>query len=74
MARGLVETLAQHEGARGNARQRTRGGRGQLMTPWYKVVTRRQEVREGRSFSPDELTIALEQVISETATVDGLMT
>ncbi len=26
--------------------------------PWYKVVTPRQEMREGRSFSPDEFAIA----------------
>ena len=29
------------------------------MEPWYKVVTPRQEVREGRSFNPDEFAIAL---------------
>ena len=40
------------------------------MDPWYKVVTLRKEVREGRSFSPDEFAIALEQVIDETAPVD----
>ena len=28
------------------------------MQPWYEVVTLRQEVREGRSFSPDEFAIA----------------
>ena len=38
--------------------------------PWYRVVTPREEVREGRSFSPDEFAIALEQVIAETAPVD----
>ena len=38
--------------------------------PWYKVVTLRKEVREGRSFSPDEFAIALEQVITGTAPVD----
>ena len=43
------------------------------MTPWYKVVARRQEVREGRSFSPDEFAIVLDQVVAETATVDDLM-
>ena len=32
------------------------------MEPWYRVVTPRAEVREGRSFSPDEFAIALEQV------------
>ena len=40
------------------------------LEPWYKVVTPRQEVREGRSFSPDEFAIALEQVIAGTAPVD----
>ncbi|MCZ0954488.1 MAG: DUF499 domain-containing protein [Rhodospirillaceae bacterium] len=40
------------------------------MDPWYKVVTLRREVREGRSFSPDEFAIALEQVVAETAPVD----
>jgi len=38
--------------------------------PWYKVVTPRKEVREGRSFSPDEFAIALEQVTSGTAPLD----
>ena len=40
------------------------------MDPWYKVVTARQEVREGRSFSPDEFAIALEQVVAGTAPDD----
>jgi len=30
------------------------------MEPWYKVATPRKEVREGRSFNPDEFAIALE--------------
>ena len=34
------------------------------LDPWYRVVTLRKEVREGRSFSPDEFAIALEQVVS----------
>ncbi len=38
--------------------------------PWYKVVTPRLEVREGRSFSPDEFAIALEQVVAGTAPPD----
>ena len=38
--------------------------------PWYKVVTPRREVREGRSFSPDEFAIALEQVVAGTAPMD----
>ena len=40
------------------------------MQPWYKVVTLRKEVREGRSFSPDEFAIALEQVVARTAPPD----
>lgn len=32
------------------------------MEPWYKVAMPRVEVREGRSFNPDEFAIALEQV------------
>ena len=40
------------------------------MEPWYRVVTLRKEVREGRSFSPDEFTIALKQVVADTASED----
>ena len=40
------------------------------MDPWYKVVTLRREVREGRSFSPDEFAIALEQIVTGTAPSD----
>ncbi len=40
------------------------------LEPWYKIVTLRKEVREGRSFSPDEFAIALEQIIAKTAPVD----
>ena len=40
------------------------------MNPWYKVVTLREEVREGRSFSPDEFAIALEQVVAGIAPPD----
>ena len=40
------------------------------MDPWYKVVTPRKEVREGRSFSPDEFAIALEQVVAGNAPED----
>ncbi len=40
------------------------------LDPWYKVVTPRREVREGRSFSPDEFAIALEQVVAGTAPLD----
>src|SRR5438034_8327750 len=32
------------------------------MEPWYKNTAPRPEVREGRSFNPDEFAIALEQV------------
>ena len=38
-----------------------------IVQPWYKVVTLRKEVREGRSFSPDEFAIALEQIVAQTA-------
>ena len=40
------------------------------MRPWYKIVELRREVREGRSFSPDEFAIALEQVVAGTAPRD----
>jgi predicted AAA+ superfamily ATPase len=40
------------------------------MEPWYKVATPRKEVREGRSFNPDEFAIALEQVVGKTAPED----
>src|SRR6266705_633431 len=40
------------------------------LEPWYKVVVPRDEVRKGRSFSPDEFAIALEQVVSGTAPKD----
>jgi hypothetical protein len=40
------------------------------MDPWYKVTTPRKEVREGRSFNPDEFAIALEQVVRGTAPED----
>src|SRR6267142_2412669 len=40
------------------------------MDPWYKLVTPRKEVREGRSFNPDEFAIALEQVVAGTAPED----
>jgi hypothetical protein len=41
-----------------------------VLLPWYKVVTAREEVREGRSFNPDEFAIALEQVVAGTAPAD----
>jgi hypothetical protein len=40
------------------------------MDPWYKITTPRKEVREGRSFNPDEFAIALEQVVAGTAPED----
>ena len=40
------------------------------MDPWYKIATLRKEVREGRSFSPDEFAIALEQVVAGIAPDD----
>ena len=38
--------------------------------PWYRIVTPRKEVREGRSFNPDEFAIALDQVVDGKAPVD----
>jgi hypothetical protein len=40
------------------------------MDPWYKTATPRKEVREGRSFNPDEFAIHLEQVVAKTAPED----
>src|SRR5271156_5515602 len=40
------------------------------MEPWYRATTPRREVREGRSFNPDEFAIALEQVVAGTAPID----
>ena len=40
------------------------------MKPWYKVSIPRKEVREGRSFNPDEFAIHLEQVVGGTAPED----
>jgi predicted AAA+ superfamily ATPase len=40
------------------------------MEPWYKVTEARKEVREGRSFNPDEFAIALEQVVTGNAPPD----
>jgi hypothetical protein len=40
------------------------------MEPWYKVAIPRKEVREGRSFNPDEFAIALEQVVAGKAPKD----
>ena len=41
-----------------------------MATPWYKAVTPRPEVAEGRSFHPDEFAIALEQVVAGIAPED----
>jgi len=40
------------------------------MDPWYKTTVPRKEVREGRSFNPEEFAIALEQVVAGTAPLD----
>lgn len=40
------------------------------MNPWYKSVVPRPEVREGRSFQPDEFAIHLDQVVSGRAPAD----
>ena len=40
------------------------------LDPWYRVVLPRKEVREGRSFNPDEFAIALEQIVARTAPED----
>ncbi len=40
------------------------------MDAWYRIASPRKEVREGRSFSPDEFAIALEQVVAKTAPED----
>lgn len=40
------------------------------MEPWYKIATPRKEVRQGRSFNPDEFAIHLEQVMTGTAPED----
>ncbi|MBN1125969.1 MAG: ATP-binding protein [Sedimentisphaerales bacterium] len=40
------------------------------MEAWFKVATPRKEVREGRSFNPDEFAIHLEQVLARTAPED----
>jgi hypothetical protein len=41
-----------------------------IMEPWYKVAVPRKEVRQGRSFNPDEFAIHLEQVLANTAPED----
>jgi hypothetical protein len=42
----------------------------ETVDPWYKIAIPRKEVREGRSFNPDEFAIHLEQVIAGTAPED----
>lgn len=37
---------------------------------WYQIAEPREEVRNGRSFNPDEFAIALEQVVAGTAPED----
>jgi hypothetical protein len=43
-----------------------------VIEPWLRATTPRTEVREGRSFNPDEFAIALEQVVAGTAPADYL--
>ena len=40
------------------------------LPPWYTTVTLREEVREGRSFSPDEFAIALQDVVAKRGPAD----
>ena len=40
------------------------------MEAWHKVASPRAEVREGRSYHPDEFAIALEQEVRGTALRD----
>jgi hypothetical protein len=40
------------------------------LDPWYKVAVPRDEVRQGRSFNPDEFAIHLEQVVANKGTDD----
>ncbi|MBU6399160.1 MAG: DUF499 domain-containing protein [Verrucomicrobia bacterium] len=40
------------------------------MEPWYRVVSPRQELREGRSLDPSEFAVHLEQVAAGTAPRD----
>ena len=57
--------------ARGDREHCLRGDRQAMaLDPWYRVAQPREEVREGRSFNPDEFAIALEQVVAGTAPAD----
>ncbi len=40
------------------------------LDPWYRVAVPRDEVRQGRSFNPDEFAIHLEQVVAKKGTED----
>ncbi|MGQ0663771.1 MAG: hypothetical protein ACT4P2_09325 [Pseudomonadota bacterium] len=40
------------------------------LDPWYKTALPRAEIREGRSFNPDEFAIAIDQVVAGTAPAD----
>lgn len=40
------------------------------MEPWYKVVTPRKELREGRSLDPSEFAVHLDQIVNGTAPED----
>lgn len=40
------------------------------LEPWYRIAVPRDEVRQGRSFNPDEFAIHLEQVVSNKGSED----
>ena len=40
------------------------------LDPWYRIAIPRDEVRQGRSFNPDEFAIHLEQVVANRGTED----
>jgi predicted AAA+ superfamily ATPase len=40
------------------------------LDPWYRIAIPRDEVRQGRSFNPDEFAIHLEQVVAGKGTED----
>jgi predicted AAA+ superfamily ATPase len=40
------------------------------LEPWYRIAVPRDEVRQGRSFNPDEFAIHLEQVVAGKGTED----
>ena len=43
------------------------------MQPWYRVVTLRKEVREGRSFSPDEFAALYPRGSEEERLLDAML-